>query len=768
MREGDQDAASSGGRLGALFVGKRFAFLALSTLLTLALALGILRSSFDTSLSALLSQSDPYLTELDELQQAFPTTLQVNFAFIPSSGSVFAPLTLAALDDLGSRFRELPSATRISSLLDYVSPESQVALFQRPYSEYSQDELDAIEQLAIADRLLTSNLMAPDARLVFSNISIAGENLDPAGRVGLAEAVAQLRDELREAHPNVSIHANSEVLFEQYNRDAMLSDLTGLLPFVILICVITICYCFRSATLGIAIFSHVIFSMLSTVGTLGFLGIAFNSISVIAPLVVVIIAVANSVHIISIFKQSLSRGMDVKQAMSHSIDHNFTPVSLAALTTIIGFSSLNLCSSPAIQDFGRIVAIGIVFAYFFTFTQLPVLLIWLSSKVNPDKANSPFLQSTLDGVCRIVKAHDKPIFWATSTLALVTLALLPLNETDFNRLDFVAEDSDLGQYYSDVGGLLERGPGLIYGLDFGDDSALNLAALTQLDQLTNSLLEDPEVESVASLLDVVKTLNRFQHGGDENYYRLPEDEIILASFLSLYGMVQSPDFPLQSFVTDDGSLLRVIVNAPPLSNQGLIDLDNRLSEQFTSQLPSVRLVHGSSLLLFARMDELVTIELLQGYSVSLLLITLSLIIGLRSFFFGLLSVIPNLLPATMVFGIWALLVGQLDPFVMMLFSISIGLVVDDTVHILSHYLKFRREGIAQPEAIEGALRIAGPALTITTLVLALGTLILIGASTLYFQQAAKLLVPIVVLALVLDFFYLPTILKRSDRLANPR
>jgi hypothetical protein len=163
------------------------------------------------------------------------------------------------------------------------------------------------------------------------------------------------------------------------------------------------------------------------------------------------------------------------------------------------------------------------------------------------------------------------------------------------------------------------------------------------------------------------------------------------------------------------------------------------------------------------MDELVTTELLQGYSISLLLITLTLIIGLRSIYFGILSVLPNLLPATMVFGVWALFVGQLDPFVMMLFSISIGQVVDDTVHILSHYLDSRQTGMDTSESTNFAINTAGPALTITTMVLALGTTILIGASTLYFQQSAKLLVPIVVLALVLDLLYLPTILKRFDK-----
>jgi len=229
--------------------------------------------------------------------------------------------------------------------------------------------------------------------------------------------------------------------------------------------------------------------------------------------------------------------------------------------------------------------------------------------------------------------------------------------------------------------------------------------------------------------------------------------------------VQSDDFPLMAFTNNDFSMVTLFVNARTLSNQGLLDLDARITAGFNDFFgpEQARLLHGSGLLLFARMDENVTYELMQGYSLSLLLITLTLIIGLRSLYFGLLSIIPNLLPAVIVFGIWALLVGQLDPFVMMLFSISIGLVVDDTVHILSHYLDHRKRGENQQDSIARSITIAGPALTITTLVLALGTTILIGANTMYFQQSAKLLVPIVVLALVLDLVYLPTILRRFDR-----
>jgi len=292
---------------------------------------------------------------------------------------------------------------------------------------------------------------------------------------------------------------------------------------------------------------------------------------------------------------------------------------------------------------------------------------------------------------------------------------------------------------------------------------IDLEFLRRVENYSDWLVAQEEIESHASLVDVLKTIHQFLNDRDPKFYLLPETEENVENYLEAFAMVNSREFPISGFINEDFSAITLLINATRISNQELIDLDIRITEQFGNYFDAAELIHGSGLLVFSRMDELVTTELLQGYSVSLLLITITLIFGLGSLYFGVLSVIPNLLPATMVFGFWALFVGQLDPFVMMLFSISIGLVVDDTVHILSHYLEGRRAGASQNDAIAHSIRIAGPALTITTMVLALGTTILIFASTLYFQQSAKLLVPIVVLALVLDLIYLPTILRRFDR-----
>jgi hypothetical protein len=733
---------------------------------TLIGASGILRIGFDTSLDALLTRSDPYLDEFNAFNEEFPQTLTMTAVFVPPEGQpAFSRSVLDAVFDLQTRYQELPSARGISTPINYFSPETRERLFERPYADYSDTQLQELGREALADRLLTNNLLTADGSLMFAVIRFAGEQADSGERMDLASAALALRDSMRDDYPDLGIHFSSEVLLEQSSQQAMIDDLTTLMPIVILVCVLVICYCFRSALFGLGILAHAIASLILTIGTLGFLGFAFNSISIIAPLVVVIIAVANSVHIISIYKQGLHQGQDRLAAMAHSLDYNLRPITLAALTTTIGFSSLNLCSSPAIQDFGRIVALGIAYAYVLTLTLLPALLILLTrSNAVTGPGDPPLLQRLLERVVSFSRRRDRPVFYGCTALALITLALLPLNETDFNRLDFITANSDIRGYYDVINDRINRGPQITYAIDTGRiDGAIEPEFLRRVEAYIDRIVELGAVESAASVADVVKTVNQVQHQEDPAYYRIPDDINDVANYLNGYETVQSEDFPLSGFINLDFSMITLFINATPVSNQELIDLDTTLGSEFDNFFEDATLVHGSGLLLFARMDELVTMELLQGYSLSLALITLSLVIGLRSLYFGVLSIIPNLLPATIVFGVWAVFVGQLDPFVMMLFSISIGLVVDDTVHILSHYLEGKQAGLSQQDAIARSIRVTGPALTITTLVLALGTTILIWANTLYFQQSAKLLVPIVVLALVLDLVYLPTILRRFDK-----
>ena len=180
--------------LATTAVTRRGALLLFSIISGLILAIGIMSTTFNTSAGELLSESDPYLDELEEMESLFPSALTVTFAFVAEAsndngGSVFNPVTLAALQDLNSRFMELPGANRLSSILNYRSPQNNFTLFERSASDYSIAELADVQQLALGDPLLVGTFLAADAGLTFATVFVEIDQSSQSERLQLADAV---------------------------------------------------------------------------------------------------------------------------------------------------------------------------------------------------------------------------------------------------------------------------------------------------------------------------------------------------------------------------------------------------------------------------------------------------------------------------------------------------------------------------------------------------------------------------------------------------
>jgi predicted RND superfamily exporter protein len=255
-----------------------------------------------------------------------------------------------------------------------------------------------------------------------------------------------------------------------------------------------------------------------------------------------------------------------------------------------------------------------------------------------------------------------------------------------------------------------------------------------------------------------------EHDNDEAWKILPDDNLQIIDYLVSYQLIQEIEPNLSPMFNPDYSAIRVSVGTSNLSNKQLVAFNDKIEQWLEANLnPNYRIMHGDNSILFARLEHSISVQLIEGFGLSFILITLTLLVGLRSVRYGLISMIPNMFPATIVFGVWGLFVGELSPYVLMLFSISVGLVVDDSVHVLSKYIYARRHG-AEPEAAVGeSLEKAGSAITITTITLAVGMLALVFSNTAYYQSVATLLAPIIIVALLLDILFLPPLLIKLDR-----
>jgi predicted RND superfamily exporter protein len=744
---------------------KRY-FLALITLILGGIVTwGMQSTSMDATYTSILSEDDPYKAEVDQARKDFPPSTSVLFAF-QSSTDVFNFESLQAMDALTNRYTEVEAAISVGSLLNRRLNTTDADLLDRDYlipelATLTQQDLAEIRDIALNDEDLTKSLMSPEGDMALAVIKYKAGTDDQATRLSIARSVIELRDTLREEYPGVDIYVFGGALFELDSYNAQIKDSTYLFPLVVTISILLLWFCLKSLSFSLCLFAIAFATIGLTIGTFGWAKIPFNQISSLGPLVVLVIAIADGIHIVSVYAQGLRQGLSKLGAMQHSLTVNLQPVTLATVTTAMGFLSLNYCSSPGIYGFGNIVAIGVCWAYVVTMTLLPTLILLLPvSKVFKPLGVRSFIES----VGRLVALRGNQLFWGSVLLVVTTLALLPMNKVDFNKYSFIDKDSDFHHVMEALAEKIGNDQSLVYSIHSGEYYGITEAAfLDQVDEFSLWLEEQPEASFVTSYTDYLRSRNKSEHDDDEQWDLLPRDKLQVIDYLVQYQLIQEIEPSLEPIFNTDYSAIRLMIGTSNLSNFELIQFNDRIDRWIAANVkPEYKVMHGDNSILFARLDRSISVELMQGFTLSFILITLTMIVGLKSVRYGLLSIMPNLFPATIVFGFWGLFVGELSPYILMLFSISLGLVVDDSVHILSKYISARQENKTPEESVQYSLDKAGSAITITTLSLAVGTFILVFSNTFHFQNVALLLTPIIVVALLLDLLFLPPLLVKFD------
>jgi predicted RND superfamily exporter protein len=738
----------------------------LSIVLGAAVVFGVKHTRIDSSYDTILTEDDPYRLQVEQVREDFPPSTSVLFTFLSEDGDVFNFPALNAMQALTDRYIEVQSAVAVGSLLNRRLDAVDADKYDRDYlipelETVREEDLAQIRNIAINDEDLIKSMLSKEGDMALAVVKFRTNTQEQDERLSIARSVVALRDSLREQHPDVTIYIIGQVLFELDSRNAQVKDARNLAPLVVATILLLLWFCLRSLPLALCITAVSVGSLFLTVGSVGWAGFAFNQISTMGPLVVGTIAMADGIHIVSVYIQSLHSGLNKDEAMRESLRVNIQPISLATVTTAIGFLSLNYCSSPGIYGFGNVVALGVIWAFIISLTLLPALVLLLPTKKLPQPLG---VRGFIVAVTALVSKHGNALFWGSLVLIVATLALLPLNKVDFNRFSFIDTDSDFHLAYTALSQKIGNDQSLVYSLESGDYYGITEAAfLNEVEGFTDWLEVQPEASFVRSYIDLLKTMNAAEHNDDKAFETVPNDNLQIIDYLVSYQLIQEIEPHMEPLFNPDYSAVRLEIGTSGLSNGELLLFNDKIESWIEDNIDAkYTVMHGDYSILFARLQHSISVQLLQGFTLSFILITLTLIVGLRSLRYGLLSIGPNLFPATIVFGFWGVFVGELSPYILMLFSISIGLVVDDSVHVLSKYIVARRAGDTPEGAVRYCLDKAGSAITITTLSLALGTLVLVFSNTFYYQNVALLLTPIIIVALLLDLLFLPPMLVRYD------
>ena len=752
--------------LGNWLVQHRFKLAVVALLVTIIGGWGVQFTRFDGTNESLFAEADEYKAEVDQARVDFPSSAPRLTMTFEVDGDIFNLRTLTAIDELTRRYIEIDSAIALSSILTYRVSEADKEILGRSYlfpdlDDITEADLQQIKTIALNDEDLTQARLTSAGNVTLATVSYSVSEDTSEARLAVAESAVVLRDSLRQQYPDIRIYLVGGPMFERDSNLAREKDNKVLLPLVVIAGVLLLWFCLGSLLSSIALAVVALTTIIVTVGTHALLDIPLNQISRLGPAVAGIVAFADGIHVLSVYAQKILRGTDRKQALIESININFRPIALATVTTTMGFLSLNLSSAPAIYGFGNIVAIGVIWAFFFTVFLLPAMILLIPAR---SIAKPLGVSGFIEGVLRLVARREKTLFWGFLGLIAVTLFMLPLNKLDNDPFDFIDEGSDLSVVVEIQQREFENDRGLAFVVRSNEYYGItNRDFLDNVDDIATQLEADPQISWVSTYTDYLKLRNKAANDDDEAYEVIPEDQLTVIDYLVGYQLVAEIDPNLGQIFNKDYSAIYLYVATSGLSDEEILQLANKidvLAENYASE--SFQVTHANNTILGARLNQIISTELFTGFSLSLVMITLTMMIGLRSLRYGLLSIAPNVFPITIVFGLWGLIEGNLSPYVLMLLAVSIGLVVDDSVHVLSKYKTARDSGKSPGESIEESISLAGSAITITTLWMSVGIALMGFSSTTIFQNLTSIITPIIVVALFLDLLFLPSLLTRFD------
>ena len=752
--------------LGNWLVQHRFKLAVVALLVTIIGGWGVQFTRFDGTNESLFAEADEYKAEVDQARVDFPSSAPRLTMTFEVDGDIFNLRTLTAIDELTRRYIEIDSAIALSSILTYRVSEADKEILGRSYlfpdlDDITEADLQQIKTIALNDEDLTQARLTSAGNVTLATVSYSVSEDTSEARLAVAESAVVLRDSLRQQYPDIRIYLVGGPMFERDSNLAREKDNKVLLPLVVIAGVLLLWFCLGSLLSSIALAVVALTTIIVTVGTHALLDIPLNQISRLGPAVAGIVAFADGIHVLSVYAQKILRGTDRKQALIESININFRPIALATVTTTMGFLSLNLSSAPAIYGFGNIVAIGVIWAFFFTVFLLPAMILLIPAR---SIAKPLGVSGFIEGVLRLVARREKTLFWGFLGLIAVTLFMLPLNKLDNDPFDFIDEGSDLSVVVEIQQREFENDRGLAFVVRSNEYYGItNRDFLDKVDDIATQLEADPQISWVSTYTDYLKLRNKAANDDDEAYEVIPEDQLTVIDYLVGYQLVAEIDPNLGQIFNKDYSAIYLYVATSGLSDEEILQLANKidvLAENYASE--SFQVTHANNTILGARLNQIISTELFTGFSLSLVMITLTMMIGLRSLRYGLLSIAPNVFPITIVFGLWGLIEGNLSPYVLMLLAVSIGLVVDDSVHVLSKYKTARDSGKSPGESIEESISLAGSAITITTLWMSVGIALMGFSSTTIFQNLTSIITPIIVVALFLDLLFLPSLLTRFD------
>ncbi|HCM1324387.1 MMPL family transporter [Vibrio parahaemolyticus] len=710
------------------------------------------------------------LLAFDEIQTTFAKTDNLAIVIAPEDGDIFTPQTLSLIQKITVDAWQVPYSSRVDSIANYQHTEAfddDLLVEDLLYSEYelTPERISKVKSIALSEPVLKSALVSEKGDVTVVNITVQLPEMDKTAEVEeVVSSINAMIDRYQRAYPDVTFHKAGIIAMNYAFMTAAQDDSSTLVPTMLVVILVFLTIMLRSILSVIATLIVIIGSVMATMGISGWAGMFLSTATVNVPTLIMTLAVADCVHVIATMRQSMKNGFTKVQSIERSIALNFVPILITSVTTAIGFLMMNMSDSPVLRDFGNLSALGVMVACFLSVTLLPALLKLLPIHVKMETSQDQ--KHVMDRLGDFVVSQRRALLPLSVAVIVVCASLIPLNKVNDESVEYFGQRNEFRQA-ADF--MEERISGMTnISIAIKTNESQGIAApdfLNTIGEFSSWLRDQPETDHVATLADVYKRLNKNMHGDDEAYYSLPQERELAAQYLLLYEMSLPYGLDLNNQINVDKSSIKMVLTVANLGSVELVDLENRIYQWFAEHAPQYQVVASSPSLMFAHIGETNMASMLSTLPITLVLISALLIFALRSVRLGLISLMPNIAPAVIGFGLWALISGEINLGLSVVVTLTLGIVVDDAVHFLSKYQRARREGQTAEQAVRYAFHTVGRALWITTVVLVAGFSVLAMSSFRLNADMGQLSAIVIFIALVVDFLFLPTLLMLFDKKA---
>lgn len=752
-----------------LLIKYRYLSIGLVIIVVCLLATGLTKLTFNPDLETYFPEGHPAVIRYNEIDDMFIPTDNLIIAVHSNEGTLFNGDSLKVIEELTKKSWTIPYSVRVDSLTNYsyvksVNDDLIVEPFIEEAEKKSIEFFEKRENLVAGEDIIYKSLISEDKKT-----SVVSIIVDPPGpnkedqNSELINYILGFIEPIKESNENLDIRLLGNPYLDYISPRIVKAEMPVVMPLMLLLIFFIVFLMIRSYVAVLATFVVILMSLIATFGSIGILGSPLNQMVTTIPILIITLALADCIHLFSIYFQNRVKGISSKESMEKSLEMNIQPLFLTTISTCIGFLCLNFIEVAPLRDFGNAVAIGIGFAFIFTIFFIAPIVSFFEVKT-ASKVTKQTRFSTSVGSF-ILKNGNKLIFSITSISFLILLCI-PMNELDENPTQMYAEG--FTSFSSDTLWLDEK-LSVTFPVNFlatnEEGQVSDPDFLKILDKFSVWLEEREQVNHVTSLANNMKNLNKSMHGDDPEWKKIPENADLSAQYLFFYEMSLPMGLDLNSSISQDRKSTKISATLKDMSANEFKEFNNEVLGYIQqNNLENMISEPSSFRVIFTYMVEAIVNSLLYGLFIGILLITLIIGLFFRSYLLPALSIFPNILPIGMGFGLWGLFVGDVGFMVAVGMGSTLGVIVDFTVHFLSKYELARKEfKKSVEESVIYSFETVGFALIIMTVVLALGFSVLNLVTFIPIQDFAKFSVICFIGGLIINFLFLPNLLMKFDK-----